>query len=128
MLLYTLLVSSQAAYYDQIYSLGDLTDQSSQVFTATVKNIESFERDGLIYSTISLNVGKTYVGMRRQSQSIEVIGGTVGDLQLSVSGAPLFSENEEKLLFLEDGQLVGFGQGSFEVREGKGRLGKAREG
>ena len=119
MLLYTLLISSQAAYYDHIYSLGDLTDQSSQVFTAQVNSIESFERDGLIYSTISLNVNKTYVGMKKDAHSIEVIGGTVGDLQLSVSGAPLFAENEEKLIFLEEGHLVGFGQGSFEVREGR---------
>ena len=82
MLVYTLLLASQAAYYDQIYSIGDLTDLSSQIFTAKVSAVESFERDGLIYSTVSLDVRKSYVGMRKRTQEIEVLGGVVGDLDI----------------------------------------------
>ena len=107
-----------AASYETIYGVGDLTDLSSKVLTGKVNSISSFSEGGLIYSTISIDVSKTYVGRQSRTQSVTVLGGKVGDVRLQVSGAPEFNSNEDVLLFLDDDQVVGFGQGSFEVIDG----------
>lgn len=109
---------SQAASYETIYGVGDLTDLSSKVLTGRVDKISSFAQDGLIYSTITIDVSKTYVGKQNRTESVTVLGGKIGDVRLSVSGAPQFHSEEDVLLFLDDDQVVGFGQGRFNVEDG----------
>ena len=109
---------SQAASYETIYGVGDLTDLSSKVLTGRVNKISSFTQDGLIYSTITIDVSKTYVGKLNRTESVTVLGGKIGDVRLSVSGAPQFNSEEDVLLFLDDDQVVGFGQGRFNVEDG----------
>ena len=110
--------SSHAASYETIYGVGDLTDLSSKVLTGRVDNISSFAQDGLIYSTITIDVSKTYVGKQKRTESVTVLGGKIGDVRLSVSGAPQFNSEEDVLLFLDDDEVVGFGQGRFNVEDG----------
>ena len=44
-----------------------------------------------------------------------MLGGKVGDVRLSVSGAPQFN-SEDVLLFLDGDEVVGIGQGRFEIQ------------
>ncbi len=110
--------TAHAASYETIYGVGDLTDLSSKVLTGRVNNISSFAQDGLIYSTITIDVSKTYVGKQNRTESVTVLGGKIGDVRLSVSGAPQFNSEEDVLLFLDDDEVVGFGQGRFSVEDG----------
>jgi hypothetical protein len=110
--------SALGASYETIYGVGELTDLSSKVLTGRVDRISSFAQDGLIYSNITIDVSKTYVGKQNRTESITVLGGKVGDVRLSVSGAPQFNSEEDVLLFLDGDEVVGFGQGRFEVVDG----------
>jgi len=117
---FTLISSSviHAASYETIYGVGDLTDLSSKVLTGKVSNISSYAEDGIIYSTVNIEVSKTFVGRSSRTQTVTVLGGKVGDVRLSVSGSPQFNSDEDVLLFLDEDEVVGFGQGRFDVMEG----------
>jgi hypothetical protein len=121
MLPYALLFisSSLAASYDEILDVGGLTDSAAKVVTAKVKSQTAFEKDGLIYTKVSLDVKKTWMGPRNRITHINVVGGTYGDLTLTVSGAPKFETGEDTLLFLDDNQIIGFGQGAFAIKDGR---------
>ena len=106
------------ASYENIYGVGELTDLSSKVLTGKVNQISSFAENGLIYSTVTIDVSKTYVGRQNRTETVTVLGGKVGDVRLSVSGAPQFNSSEDVLLFLDGDEVVGFGQGRFEIQDG----------
>ena len=115
--------SSYAVSYDDIMDVGGLTDIAAKVVTAKVKSQESYEKDGLIYTKVSLDVKKTWMGPRNRVTHIEVVGGTVGDMTLTVSGAPKFETGQDTLLFLDDNQIIGFGQGAFSIEDGRATRG-----
>lgn len=109
---------ANAASYESIYGVGELTDLSSKVLTGKVNNISSFAENGLIYSTVTIDVSKTYVGRQNRTETVTVLGGKIGDIRLSVSGSPEFNSSEDVLLFLDGDEVVGFGQGRFEIQDG----------
>merc|ERR1712072_333013 len=59
-----------------------------------------------------------YVGVRSETASFEVLGGTLDGLTMEVSGSPVFEEEQHGLFFLDSKNIVGFGQGVFDVKKG----------
>jgi hypothetical protein len=113
-----MLSSAQSAAYSHIYSLSELTDSSSRVVTGEIVGLQSRMEKGKIYTRVSVEVQKTFVGSRGKRISFDVLGGVVDGLELSVSGAPQFDLGAKGLFFLDHKRLVGFGQGVFEVENG----------
>jgi len=110
--------TASASSYGNIYSLAELSDSSSKIVKGKVANLEAFERDGKIYTRVSVEVDKTFVGARSKQASFEVLGGTLNGLTLNVSGSPVFEEQQQGLFFLDKQKIVGFGQGVFDVNNG----------
>ena len=108
---------SFAASYTTILNLEDLTESSSKVVSGKVISMTPKVLNGKIYTTVTMAVDTTYVGAKSAEYSFDVLGGTSGDLTLNVSGAPKFNIGESALVFANHKQVVGFGQGVFEVKE-----------
>ena len=107
-----------ATTYAEIMDLEQLTAASSVIVTGTVKSKTAFRRDGLIWTRVTLDVDDSLLGTDSREVRVDVIGGTIDGVSLTVPGTPRFSEGGEVLVFLDGSQLVGFGQGAFAVGEG----------
>jgi hypothetical protein len=118
-LLLALSSSLQAASYGYIYDVGDLIDASSSVVSGEIISTESRMESGKIYTNVTLRTSKTWTGSRRSDVSFEVLGGTVDGVTMKVSGLPKFNKGKQVLMFLDDGAIVGFGQGAFSIKNGK---------
>jgi hypothetical protein len=112
------LSQSSATTYAEIYDLQEITERSSQIVTGTVASRQSYSWDGLIWTTVTLDVEDGLVGSASQTVSFEVPGGSLDGLHLTIPGAPHFETGQDVLVFLEGEELVGFGQGAFSLRSG----------
>ena len=112
------LPEASATTYAEIMDLEELTTRASAVVTGTVESAWSYERDGLIWTRVGLDIDDSLLGTTSRHISLEVIGGTVDGVSLTVPGAPQFEVGGDVLLFLDGDQLVGFGQGAFALGEG----------
>jgi hypothetical protein len=86
---------------------GTKAKASKRVVVATVTNVDSaFGEnefgDRLIISQVTLRVDETMKGPKEASIVVEIEGGTVGDLTLSVSDMPVMTKGERAVLFLDD--------------------------
>ena len=108
---------THAAEYGQLYTLENMSSLSSRIVRAQVSTIDSYMKEGKIYSKILLDVDRTYTGIDEQQLEIHMLGGTYNDLQMQVSGLPILQTGEETLLFLNHEQILGFGQGIFQLKD-----------
>ena len=74
----------------------------------------------LVFTYVSIRVDDPLKGERRQSVLIRQVGGTAGEIQMSVAGVPQFKDGEMAIVFLKRQadstfQVVGMGQGVYEV-------------
>lgn len=106
---------SQAASYSQFYELDELAAASSQIVEGKIDRIEIRSEDGKIISRVYLNVSKTWVGARTSELYVDVLGGTLDGLTMTVPGAPFFNVGEEVLIFVDHHRIVGFGQGAYTI-------------
>ena len=107
---------SYAASYTTILDLSDLTESASKVVAGKVISMQAKQVNGKIITTVTLSVDKTYVGGQGSEYSFDVMGGTLNGLTMSVSGSPRFEIGKSALVFANHGQLVGFGQGAFDIK------------
>ena len=104
-------------------SLEELTLGADRIVVATVTTMDSrLEDDGLIRTYVTLQVDEVLKGGERSSElTVQVLGGTVGDLALRVSDSPRFELGDDVLVFLEevDGTYRVFGhfQGKHTIRD-----------
>src|SRR6266568_3189984 len=73
-----------------------------------------------IVTDVTITIDRTLKGHVYSQRSLEFLGGTVGDVTLSVSGMPAFHVGDRDVLFIKDSgrpasPLVGFGYGRFRV-------------
>ena len=115
MFLLALCAQALSATYGTLLDTHTLTDRSSDVIAGTVARVETYRRNGLIVSTVKLNVSHQFVGLRKQSVEFEVLGGEHQGVKMEVPGAPSFSQGAEVLLFLDGDKIVGFGQGAYSL-------------
>ena len=107
--------AAEATTYGTLYSIEEMTDLSHDVISGTVTHLESKQVDGVIKTSVTVNIDHNFVGSKSQSFTFDVIGGTVNGITMDVPGAPKFEEGQSVLLFLDNKQVVGFGQGLYAI-------------
>ena len=117
MIFISFLCSSFAAEYNTLYSVSDLNDLSSRVVQGEIIDKDSYYKNGKIYSTLLLQVDKTYTGISEKELEIEVLGGEVDGITMQVSGLPTLNIGQQSLLFLNHDRLLGLGQGVFHIQD-----------
>jgi hypothetical protein len=77
----------------------------------------------LILTDYTIKVDESLKGQAVQTVEVTTIGGKIGDLQLHVSGMPVFQTGENAVVFIEQSgayqTVVGLGQGKFTVTNGE---------
>ena len=106
---------AEATTYGTLYSIEEMTDLAHDVISGTVKTLESKQVDGIIKTSVTVDIEHNFVGSKSQSFTFDVIGGTVNGITMDVPGAPKFEIGQSVLLFLDHKQVVGFGQGSYAI-------------
>ncbi len=134
MILSALLMMSMpasATAYSQILPMEQLLSQGDRVVRGEVaETTAQLEDDGLIWTTVTMDVDQTLNHSNQAQVSFRMPGGTVDDLTLSVPGAPHFEIGQDVLVFLDGDRLLGFGQGAFLIKDDVAfrGLGNALEG
>ena len=123
-LLMTLLASmamhtAEATTYGTLYSIEEMTDLAHDVISGTVTNLESKQVDGVIKTSVTVDIDHNFVGSKSHSFTFDVIGGTLNGITMDVPGAPEFKQDQSVLLFLDQQQVVGFGQGLYAIGPNK---------
>jgi hypothetical protein len=119
-----------AAEYAYEISMSEMLDGAEQVVNGRVEDTKTeWGDDGLIYTVVTLQSEDTLHHSNAPDVTFRVPGGTVGDLSLTIPGAPVFSVGQDVVVFLDGDRLRGFGQGAFLVEAGlaKRDLGNALE-
>lgn len=113
---------AHATTYAEVYTPRQLAERADAVVRGVVVSTmaEALE-DGVIVTTVYVDVTETIIGRDRHEVSFRVPGGAVGTSRMTVHGAPVFKEGAEVVVFLSRGRLVGFGQGAFGVEDGVAR-------
>ena len=95
--------------------LAELTAASDQIVVADVLSAESAWDNGHrnIYSTFEISVQESWKGAPPANGRIRIrqLGGTVGEIEMTVLGMPQFISGERALLFLRHAHVVGMSQG-----------------
>lgn len=111
--------------------MQSLVANSDQIVIGRVANLESYlEKDGRVYTAITIDVDESLKGQPDKQLVIRQIGGRTDDLATIVPGMPDFKPQEEVVLFLELHQakkqqpdlkipvITGMSQGKFTVAIG----------
>lgn len=111
-------------------SLENLATLSDAVVHATTLDTHAEWRGRMIVTVVHVRVSEALLGRVSAGEQLAVIapGGTVGDRQLIVDGAPRFAPGEDVVVFLSPARRAGewvvtdLAQGKFEVsRDAGGR-------
>lgn len=99
--------------------LAELTALADRVVVADVLSVDA-AWDGAhrtIHTTVELGVQEHWKGDAPAGGRLIVrqLGGTVGDIEMTVVGAATFVSGERSVLFLRRGQVVGMAQGKRRV-------------
>ena len=99
--------------------LSELAASADQIVVGDVVSTESAWDSGRrnIYSTIEISVQESWKGATPGDGRIKIrqLGGTVGDIEMTVHGMARFTPGERSLLFLRQARVVGRGQGKRAV-------------
>jgi hypothetical protein len=114
-LLLSLSPEAEAVRYADVYNLSDLAAASSRIIDGTINRIEPRMENGRIISRVYLDVNKTWAGSRSSELYVDVLGGTLNGISMTVPGGPTFEDGESVLLFMDQHRLVGFGQGAYNI-------------
>jgi hypothetical protein len=112
-------------------SFERMVDSSDYIVRATVKSVTSEWRDNpdkpgqrYIGSRVELEVLEVIKGAPPSPLVLDLVGGKVGDKELTIEGMPKFVVGEENVLFVKGNgrqivPLVGMMHGKFTVRRDK---------
>jgi hypothetical protein len=103
-------------------NLEQLVQRADLIVQGQVESVYSQwnEQLRLVFTYVSIRVDEPLKGGSRQSVLIRQIGGTVGDIQMSIAGVPQFKPGETAIVFLKHQgvstfQVVRMNQGLYEV-------------
>jgi hypothetical protein len=107
--------SSQASLVRRM-SLAEMVTASDEIVVGTVVSVTSAwdAARRKILSTVEVSVEERWKGSDGGHVEIVQLGGTVGDIEMTVHGMPRFSPGEKSLLFLQGHgprRVVGMAQG-----------------
>jgi hypothetical protein len=109
-------------------SFDQMVDTSDYIVRATVKSITSEWRTGseqrYIASRVELEVLEVIKGSPPSPLVLDLVGGRVGDQELTIQGAPRFIVGQQHILFVKGNgrqiiPLVGMMHGKYDVRRDK---------
>ena len=108
------------------WSVSQLVQRADLVVMGEVESSESRWHKSRIHTWNELSVDSIILG-EAPSASIQVrhLGGSMGDYQLTIPGAPHFEKGDHVLLFLRQDSIghafhvVGLSQGVFQLAEGE---------
>ena len=117
----TALLPSPATTLQRL-SVDDLVEKSTGVVRATAKPENSFQRNGMIYTSYRLEVRESLKGNPVTELEVVVPGGDYQGLHQTVTGSPELRTGIEYVVFYWTGPsgmnyIVGLGQGLFEVHK-----------
>ncbi len=122
LLFLSLTATAPAAEYAYQLPMADMLDGAEQVVDGTVEETATeWGDDGLIYTVVTLKTAESLHHSNAPEVTFRVPGGTIGDLSLTIPGAPVFSAGQNVVVFLDGDRLRGFGQGAFLVEAGMAR-------
>ena len=119
-----LLLAASIAMPTQVLRMSppELGAAASRVVLGKVSGVSSFTNacGTKVFTEIVVEADTTYKGEHLPVVRLVQLGGTIGNLRVTVSGAPQWQLDEEMLLFLEPYDeskfhVVGFAQGKFAV-------------
>ena len=123
-LLLSLIVLLPAAAYAttvERLDLDDLVRKAGSVVVGKVgasRTYWSADRK-IILTTYTIEVEENLKGRGARSIELTTVGGTIGNVELHVSGMPAFEKDEKAVIFVENTgafkTVVGLGQGKFTV-------------
>ncbi len=122
LVLLVLLAPEAAATTVRSFSLHQLFREADHVVVGKVVSQRSFwnEAHDTIYTDYTVAIEATEKGAKVDSLTVRLMGGTVGEMSLSVSGNAVLDKGERVLLVLRDQvefhTLVGMSQGKWNVR------------
>lgn len=112
-------------------SFDRMVDNSDYIVRATVKSLESDWRPNpdqpgsrYIGTRVELEVHEVIKGSPPSPLVLELVGGRVGDQELTIGGAPKFTVGQQSILFVKGNgrrivPLVGMMHGKYNVRKNK---------
>lgn len=106
--------------------LSELVANSTYIGEVSVRNAESFRRDGKIMTRVELSAKDTWTGDAESPLTLELPGGQIGELTTHVHGVPHFEEGDRIVVFLNAANnrsdasfhLTGLSQGVFHIALG----------
>jgi hypothetical protein len=117
------LLSSQreaAASIVRALDLAELTARADQIVVGDIVDVRSDwdSSHRTIFTTVDVLVRESWKGGTPKDARIHIrqLGGTVGDIEMTVHGMPAFSLGERALLFLGRTGVVGMSQGKRALR------------
>jgi hypothetical protein len=100
--------------------LAELTADADQVVVGDVLSVQAAwdAAHRNIHTTVEIGVRENWKGSPPAGGRITIrqLGGTVGEIEMTVYGMPAFSVGERALLFLRRSQVVGMSQGKRNLR------------
>ena len=105
----------EAASYSQATSIENLAERSDRVVLGEVISTSTGPTTRGIETIALIEVHETMRGEQAAFTEVRVPGGSMGGVELHVSGAPRLIEGDEVLLFLVNGRITGLGQGALIV-------------
>ncbi|MDB6092764.1 MAG: hypothetical protein JWM32_326 [Verrucomicrobia bacterium] len=87
-------------------TFDELVNQSDYIVQAVVKSVVAESRlspsgDDMIYSRVELEVKQVIAGKPPATVVLQVLGGKLGDRELTIEGAPKFKVGEESVFFVQ---------------------------
>jgi len=113
MIALAILSSAQAAVFASILDLDALSDTADHVVIGEVSEVMSRRVLGGIVTEVTVDISETLIGTPVSELTLTLPGGQIQGETLTVSGVPHLLAGHDLLLFLEEGQPVGFTQGIF---------------
>ena len=107
-------------------TFDELVDRAEIIFEGRVTAIESRwvvkDENRAIKTLVTFEVLEALKGEIDATYTLEVLGGTVGDVTLTVEGAPIFAMGDRNLLFVTNNgtqfvPLVGIMHGSYRFKK-----------
>ena len=90
---------------------------SDNIIVGDVLSKESYWKGGNIFTNVTVSANQHIKGKFDNQFTVQIPGGTIGNIYAEVSDVPSFEVNESVLLFLKGNNVVGWNQGKYTIKE-----------
>jgi len=113
-----LLGTANSAEYSVLMSVDEMMQDADDVVHGHVVRMEhKLDSSGLIATEVEVEVEDSFRQQNRARIRFDIPGGEWEGVRLSVPGTPVFSLDDEVVVFLRNGALLGLGQGALILKD-----------